>query len=201
MCESWICHRRLSFRNRCKKASFFSATHELCLFINFRSAYWWPKIWSTFNSNIHLWKSFNGRGIVHLFGDWPGFWSVWVVTKFRSNWAKEFHQSCKESILPPVEASSAYPTCFTSSFSFLIKNILATCFGIAKGSPWVVPSLDALISPFTKRFDSDLYMVLHQHRFCHISPSNVPNTNGSDSSILFEGDFFTNGDQKGSKGS
>ena len=55
------------------------------------------------------------------------------------------HQLRRDDKRPDAEASSAYHTCFTSGTLLrrLIRGIVAIAYkGIAKGSPWVVPSLD-----------------------------------------------------------
>ena len=64
------------------------------------------------------------------------------------------HHDRMDLRLPDAEASSAYHTCFRSSAlsNRRIRGVVARAYsGIAKGSPWVVPSSDNRVMPSTNR--------------------------------------------------
>ena len=75
------------------------------------------------------------------------------------------HYFCKACNLPAAVASSANHTCFTSgsfSRSFLISGVTARAYiAIARGSPWVVPSVDSISPPpITYSFTGARYVLL-----------------------------------------
>ena len=75
------------------------------------------------------------------------------------------HHFCKACNLPAAVASSANHTCFTAgsfSRSFLISGVTARAYiAIARGSPWVVPSVDSISPlPITYSFTGARYVLL-----------------------------------------
>ena len=63
-----------------------------------------------------------------------------------------FHQMRRSVSLPTAAESSAYHTCLLLPSDFLMRGTVARAYmGIARGSPWVVPSWDSRESPSTNR--------------------------------------------------
>ena len=71
-----------------------------------------------------------------------------------------FHQACRSATEPIAQASSAYHICVTLRGSWSIRGIVAKAYiGMAKGSPWVVPSCDRITPPSMYRLEGALYVL------------------------------------------
>ena len=95
--------------------------------------------------------SFVTNQVFIAFTWWPYFWPRVVSS---------FHQACRSATEPIAQASSAYHICVTLRGSWSIRGIVAKAYiGMAKGSPWVVPSCDRITSPSMYRSEGALYVL------------------------------------------